>query len=846
MANAGMNFSNHGSGSQPVFVGDGTQNVHAGVGNQYNAQYNADNIRFYNTFEDQNKRFLEDLMPSDPQFDKDRIIRTNGHLFRDSYIWILENETFHQWLAGEESGLLWVRGDPGKGKTMLLCGIIEELQRREPGCKLVYFFCQATNNNLNTAHAVLRGILYLMIKDEPGMIKELREVYHGQRLFEDANGWDVLCRMFTSVMAQSDSQGTMIIIDALDECIKDQRGLAPAAPKSAHLSLELNERAVSAAVVTFIKHKVNQLTTTHEYDLETRHLVYSYLVEKASNTFLWAALACRQLADINLDNWNVESKLEEFPAGLDELYARMLDQVTSSKFNAGLLTQILAIALSVFRPVEILELKHLLGPQEPEEDYQFTEVEQFFKQSFLHWLEAMSLLRCIFERIRCIMNLSRTIQGIEIAPLQVYHSALIFSPTSSIIRKLYRSEEPKWLTTKPRVKNAWSPLLQTMGPYYDRSKWFPNDPFAIFSPDGNTIASIEDECIRFWDAMTGQFLRSITSHEGFQSLVTAFSPDGENIATASYKHVVKIWDVRTGQLLQELRGHLQAVCSVDYSKDGFQLLSASDDGSIKLWSPLTGKVLRTFLSHERRVVSAVFAVFSPDDQTIVSASYGSLKVWDVTTSQCLRTMEIDMPKSIVLMQDGITLVVAFQCHGDVEVWDISSGRCLRIFRDIFYEADSVEIWDATNDSFVRSIDGSGHPGSFAFSPNATFLAIAWGGKIGHLEIWSVNEGTCVGRINLPTAPTDWSWMRFSESGSLLSTSEGNFDLDWSAGPLKLTPRVEEPDDYYVSKDQWIMKGSTRLLWLPVDYRPHSHSVWGSTVALGLSSGALVILQLAYV
>lgn len=42
MASVGMNFSNHGSGSQPVFVGDGTQNVHAGVGDQYNA----DNINF--------------------------------------------------------------------------------------------------------------------------------------------------------------------------------------------------------------------------------------------------------------------------------------------------------------------------------------------------------------------------------------------------------------------------------------------------------------------------------------------------------------------------------------------------------------------------------------------------------------------------------------------------------------------------------------------------------------------------------------------------------------------------------------------------------------------------------
>lgn len=273
-----------------------------------------------NSQEDPNKRFLEDLVLTNPEFDKERIVRTNGYLLRGSYVWILENETFQQWLVGEDSRLLWVRGNPGKGKTMLLCGIIEELQRRDPGCKLVYFFCQATDANLNTANAVLRGLLYLMIKDEPGIIKELRETYHGRRLFEDANGRDVLCSMVFRALANNASQGTTIIIDALDECTADraklldfivklqsisskvivssrnwpmiERGLAPAAHQAAHLSLELNEYAVSGAVVTFIKHKVSQLATTHEYDLETKSLVYNHLVEKASDTFLWAALAC--------------------------------------------------------------------------------------------------------------------------------------------------------------------------------------------------------------------------------------------------------------------------------------------------------------------------------------------------------------------------------------------------------------------------------------------------------------------------------------------------------------------------------------------------------------------------
>ena len=40
---------------------------------------------------------------------------------------------------------------------------------------------------------------------------------------------------------------------------------------------------------------------------------------------------------------------------------------------------------------------------------------------------------------------------IEIAPLQVYASALLFSLARSLIRELFREEEPRWITTKPAM-----------------------------------------------------------------------------------------------------------------------------------------------------------------------------------------------------------------------------------------------------------------------------------------------------------------------------------------------------------------------------------------------------------
>ena len=71
-----------------------------------------------------------DLRATDPRDDKARIEQTKGGLLKDSYRWILRNADFQRWRHGDDqqSRLLWIKGDPGKGKTMLLCGIIDELK----------------------------------------------------------------------------------------------------------------------------------------------------------------------------------------------------------------------------------------------------------------------------------------------------------------------------------------------------------------------------------------------------------------------------------------------------------------------------------------------------------------------------------------------------------------------------------------------------------------------------------------------------------------------------------------------------------------------------------------------
>jgi hypothetical protein len=100
------------------------------------------------------ERCLREVRHTDPRDDKKRIEDTKGELLADSYCWVLDNATFQQWQQDPHNRLLWIKGDPGKGKMMLLCGIIDE--RKKMINNVFFFFCQGIDSRLNSHRCVAR------------------------------------------------------------------------------------------------------------------------------------------------------------------------------------------------------------------------------------------------------------------------------------------------------------------------------------------------------------------------------------------------------------------------------------------------------------------------------------------------------------------------------------------------------------------------------------------------------------------------------------------------------------------------------------------------------------------
>ena len=341
----------------------------------------------------ENQNCRKALQTTDPRVDKKRIEETKGGLLEGSYKWVLENSDFQQWRDDDKSRLLWIKGDPGKGKTMLLCGIIDNMGytiARDGGgsrTALSYYFCQATDTRTNKATDVLRGLIYLLVEHQPSLLSHVRERYdrHGKALFEDANAWVVLTEIIRSMMQDPHLDKGYLMIDALDECsgltqlldfvsqsisepsqikwIVSSRdwpqidnSMANIAQK-ARLDLELNEDSISAAVQHYTEYKVKQLAKQEKYSAGLQKKVHHFLTANAGSTFLWVALACHELARIKPRH--VQDKLGMLPPGLSSLYQRMLENTCASG-DSKACRQILAVVSLSFRPIALPELTSLI------------------------------------------------------------------------------------------------------------------------------------------------------------------------------------------------------------------------------------------------------------------------------------------------------------------------------------------------------------------------------------------------------------------------------------------------------------------------------------------------------
>ncbi|KAL7892665.1 WD40-repeat-containing domain protein [Trichoderma sp. TUCIM 5745] len=711
--------------------------------------------------EDEKNQCLSDLRITDPRHDKLRIENTKGGLLEDSYRWIFEHSDFQRWHDNKDRPLLWIKGDPGKGKTMLLCGIINKLQgRRSPKTLMTYFFCQAGDSRINSATAVLRGLIYLAIDEQPQLISHIQNKYrHGKKtIFEDINAWTAMSEVFSAMLNDTSLEQSFVVIDALDECatglrdllefINTKSALLPqvkwivssrnwpeieeslnsSADQQTRLCLELNDESVTLAVDVYIKYQVERLKLRRKFSKEVQRTLLQELSTKSNNTFLWVSLVCQNLEKTT--SLNILEKLDEFPSGLDSVYQRMIQQINAIDGinNAKYCFQTLGIILHVYRPVSLVELGCLFRRDDGNPaTAEFIARTIALCGSFLAIREGKVYI--IHQSAKDYLN-ATTSPGLQPGFAEIPN--IIFEQSieamAAVLQRNIYNLDTFGLPIS-QIKRPRPDPLESIG--YSCTHWV--NHFCDIYPSNGYLHYKEH---KKYHQMTLEFLLGHFLHWVEALGLIKCTEDGV-ISLVRLEALLKLPNressnhqlpsIQLLELVQDARRYIQHNISI-IAHNPLQaytivrkLFHSEEPNWLKVkpnvdydWTPC----LHTLNGHKDRVI---FVAFSTTGYLVSGELDGTIKIWDMKT--CREKAIIhngDVTQFIVSSADGRYL--AASCGAStIKIWDLTTGKEQQVLQDI--EQPSRHKPQTT--PAALSIDGR-------------YLALTW--NYSTIKLWDVISG----------------------------------------------------------------------------------------------------------
>ncbi|KAK6351443.1 hypothetical protein TWF718_004603 [Orbilia javanica] len=319
----------------------------------------------------------------------------------------------------------------------------------------------------------------------------------------------------------------------------------------------------------------------------------------------------------------------------------------------------------------------------------------FLRTKFLEWLECLSLLGKLpyaTEALRKLSNiinfernpimsalaqnatsfLSQNYQLIRTWPLQIYSSAIIFSPQAGLVREANLDKIPGWLRRIPQVEEGQSYPIQTV-------KTFSESITAIaFSPDSKTIAAVTKITIELWDVATGDHLKTIVCGDYVldcsSTNAVVFSPNGKYIISG-LTGTVKVWDVVTGKGRVLLEDSTELIGAIAITSDG-KHIACGFGRVIDIHDIVNGRHIAGFIGH----IEAVFAIaFSLDGKYVASASDSSVNLWDATTGSLQKSFKVTAhsngwPVTALVFLNDRSNQIATASYDTINVWDTRTGE----------------------------------------------------------------------------------------------------------------------------------------------------------------------------
>lgn len=325
--------------------------------------------------------------------------------------WVPSHVSFQDWLGSSESDMLWLRGYPGVGKTVLTKHLIESVipSRRalrnadgksmgeEPTGDdiLVYFFCNDSNVERKVEENILKAFLHQFLTLTPALVTAFESrMGHRKTKWQFAKTTAGLWGILEDIILVAKAKTIYVVLDALDEM--DGRRLEGFTAALARLvdyvrpriaprqlkvlltsrpepEIEQNLHCASIAirserdVMHYVTNLVQPFAAYHGFPPDSTEKVIDNLTTKAGNMFLWARLAWAKFKE-GIVLWSpkrVEERLqalELLPPGLEALYENILSRYKDHELE--LLMNVFSLLIASTRPLNTKELGVALGIKE--------------------------------------------------------------------------------------------------------------------------------------------------------------------------------------------------------------------------------------------------------------------------------------------------------------------------------------------------------------------------------------------------------------------------------------------------------------------------------------------------
>ncbi|VZI19679.1 unnamed protein product [Fusarium fujikuroi] len=266
--------------------------------------------------------------------------------------WLFRDQSFQNWLAGKDKAkpILWLRGIPGAGKTLLASSVIKHTQSLD-GTHTVFAFLTYIDSRIS-ALSIVHSLIFQLASTSLSL-KTMLCQSNLQHLGSDIK----IAKTLFQALIQS-AGVVRVIIDGLDEIEPTQRStlikeLVRVSGECQECHILLTSRAESdisrdldgkstnlqvdknnaGSIQVFINRTMGEWFKERDFVSEVQDQLQGWaapLAFHAKGMFLYVKVIFRIIYYIN-DIEDIQNELEHLPTSLEDAYGRVLQHINSHK-----------------------------------------------------------------------------------------------------------------------------------------------------------------------------------------------------------------------------------------------------------------------------------------------------------------------------------------------------------------------------------------------------------------------------------------------------------------------------------------------------------------------------------